>query len=177
MERSTVSLVGARYLVPERCRIYRGRLGSIHCIINDAEAFANVYCVLCFPISHPDRYISVCYTDDDNKEQEIGIIEDLEAFPGEVRDLVHANLKRQYFEQVVTRVHNVKWEFGLLFFEVSTAEDGKKEFMMRWQHDKALDYGKNGKVLLDVYDNRYIITSVPDLATTDRDRLMRYIYW
>ena len=177
MERSTVSQVGALYLQPGNTRIFRGRLGSIHCVLNGTEAFANVYCLLCFPISNPDHYIAVCHTDDDNKEQEIGIIESLDAFPAEVQELVRASLKRQYFAQVVTRVLSVKFEFGLLFFEVMVEGDRKIEFAMRWQHDKAIDYGNGGKVLLDVFDNRFIIPSVSDLSKADQDRLKRFIYW
>lgn len=177
MERLTVSQVGARYLKPENTVIFRGRLGSIHCVVGDTEAFANVYCLLCFPITHPDKYIAVCHTDDDNKEQDIGIIESLDEFPEEVRELVRGSLKRQYFAQVVTRILSVKWEYGLLFFEVMVEGGRPVEFAMRWQQDKAIDYGHGGKVLLDVLDNRFIIPRVADLASADQDRLMRFIYW
>jgi len=50
--------------------------------------------------------------------------------------------------------------------------------MMRWQHDKAIEFGKeNGKVLLDVFENRYIIPSIDELPRSDSERLLRFIYW
>jgi hypothetical protein len=176
MDTQTQQTIGIRYLTPEKTKIFTGRLGSIHCVIDDKEAYANVYCLLCFPVTYPAKFISVNYTNEENKENEIGVIEDLTVFPEETRAIINASLHRQYFEQVITRVLAVKWEFGLLFFEVETSER-KIEFMMRWQHDKAIEYGKNGKVLLDVYDNRFLIPSVDNLPSADRDRLRRFIYW
>jgi hypothetical protein len=48
---------------------------------------------------------------------------------------------------------------------------------MRWQVDRTQDYGTHGKVLLDVYDSRYIIKDLRDLPNEDLERLTRYIYW
>jgi hypothetical protein len=176
MDRAKLEAVGARYLKPEGTRIFRGRLGSIHCTIDERETYANVYCKLCMPVRFPTRFISVWHTDDENKEQSIGVIEDLDTFPDETRDLVRGSLSHQYFELVIDRIYDVKWQFGLLFLDVETGE-GRKEFMMRWQTDRALEYGDNGKVLLDVYENRYVIPSMAKLQNGDRDRLMRFIYW
>ena len=67
-------------------------------------------------------------------------------------------------------------EFGLLFFDVET-QRGQEQFIMPWRHDRAEDYGANGKVLLDALDNRYIIPDVGALPPTDRRRLVKYIYW
>jgi hypothetical protein len=175
-EPAALARVGARYLTPQNAVIFIGRLGSIHCVIDDREAYANVYCQLCFPIAAPLRYIAVCHTDDEGKEEQLGVIEELTAFSDETQGIIRRSLRRQYFEQTIARVHSVKWEFGLLVLEVST-EEGRRSFMMRWQHDRAVDFGKNGKVLLDVWDNRYIIPSVEDLPPADRGRLMRFIYW
>jgi ATP-binding cassette, subfamily B, bacterial len=176
MERMRLEAVGARYLKPESAKIFRGRLGSLHCVVDDKEAYANVYCKLCMPVRHPTHYVSVWHTNDENKEKQIGIIEDLETFPQEMRDLVRGSLSHAYFERVILRVIDVKWQFGLLFFQVEIQE-GPAEFMMRWQHDRALEYGDNGKVLLDVYENRYVIPNMDTLPAGDRDRLMRFIYW
>lgn len=176
MLRVNLEAVGARYLQPESARIFRGRLGSLHCVVGDHEAYANVYCKLCMPVRHPGRFVSVWHTDDEDKERQIGIIEDLARWPEEIRQLVHASLGHQYFERVITRILDVKWQFGLLFFEVET-EAGPEQFQMRWQHDRALDHGDRGKVLLDAYDNRYVIPDMNQLPPGDRDRFMRFIYW
>ena len=38
-------------------------------------------------------------------------------------------------------------------------------------------YGDHGKVLLDVFDNRYVIPNVERLAKQDRELFQRWIYW
>ena len=176
MERATLSSVGARYLTPEDTRLFRGPQGSIHCALNDTEAFANVYCKLCMPVRYPTRFISVWHTTDDNKERHIGIIEQLDGFDEQTRTLIRGSLAQQYFERHISRIFDVTWQFGLLSFDVET-EGERTSFMMRWQHDRALEHGDDGKVLLDVYENRYVIASMRALPAGDRDRLMRYIYW
>jgi hypothetical protein len=176
MERTKLSAVGARYLTPAATRIFKGRLGSVHCVVNDSEAFANVYCKLCMPVRYPGRFISVWYTTDDNKERQIGIIENLEGFDSQSRELVASSLSHQYFERSITRIFDVKWQFGLLFFDVEAGGE-RLTFTMRWQHDRALEHGADGKILLDVYENRYVIQSMSKIPRGDRDRMMRFIYW
>ncbi|MBN1348512.1 DUF1854 domain-containing protein [candidate division KSB1 bacterium] len=176
MANDALQKVGVRFLTPGDTRLFIGRLGSLHCIIDKIDAYANVYCILTFPIHLPKQYISVQYSDDEGKEHEIGVIKVLEDFPKDAQELVLESLRRQYFEQVITRIHEVKSEFGLLFFDVEIGER-RVEFNMRWQHDKALEYGKQGKVLLDTFENRYVIPKLEDLPQADRNRLLRYIYW
>ena len=48
---------------------------------------------------------------------------------------------------------------------------------MRWQHDRAVDYGRRGKVLIDVDDNRYLIPDLEQLSQREFDEFRRYIYW
>lgn len=175
-DRSGLREVGVKYLTPANVRLFIGTLGSLHCIVDDKDAYANVYCLMTFPISHPYTYISVCYSDDQGKEQEIGVIEKLDDFSTEIQNLIKQSLGRHYFEQMIHRIYDTRWEYGLIFFEVET-DSGRRQFSMRWQHDRALEYGRDGKVLLDTFNNRYIIPSVPALPPSDRNRLMRFIYW
>jgi hypothetical protein len=168
--------VTVRYLTPENIHIFIGRLGSIHCIIDNQDAFANVHCLLCFPIIHPDRFISIYYTADDGKEWEIGVVENPDIFPAETQKIIHESLKQHYFEQTILRLYEIRWEYGLLFLDVETLA-GRKTFSMQWLQGKALEYGKSGKVLIDTFENRFVIPSLKDLPTSDRNRLMRFIYW
>ena len=48
---------------------------------------------------------------------------------------------------------------------------------MPWRYDRAEDYGTNGKVLLDAYDNRYIIPDLAQLPPADRRAFTSFIYW
>ncbi|MDZ7271336.1 MAG: DUF1854 domain-containing protein [candidate division KSB1 bacterium] len=175
-QRASLRDVGVRYLTPQNAHFFVGTLGSLHCIVEDQEAYANVHCLLAFPISFPQSYISVWYTDEQGREHEIGVIERLEDFPEEVQRLIRESLGRQYYEHRIRRIYDVRWEYGLLFFDVET-DQGRAQFSMRWQHEKALEYGQHGKVLLDTFNNRYVIPSVQELPPSDRNKLMRFIYW
>ena len=165
-----------RRLTPDTAHVFEGSFSLLHCSVTGHGLYRGVFCVLLFPITHPDRYVSLRYTDEKDKAQEIGIIEDLSTFPPEQQALVRANLGRHYHEQIITRVYSVRSEFGILFFDVET-QRGREQFMMPWRIDRAEDYGAHGKVLLDALDNRYIIPDVAKLPAADHRRFTSYIYW
>jgi ATP-binding cassette, subfamily B, bacterial len=173
---SRMVAMGVRLLTPGNTNIFEGTFSLMHCAVKEDTLYRGVFAVMMFPITHPDQYISLRYTDKKDKEQEIGIIVDLEPFPELARQLVRANLVKHYYERIITRVYGVTNKFGLLFFEVET-QRGRREFIMPWRGDRAEDYGANGKVLLDAFDNRYLIPDVSKLPPTDRSAFTSYIYW
>lgn len=165
-----------RWLKPDRTQIYEGTFSLLHVAVKGDTLYRGVYAVRLFPISHPDAFISLRYVTADEKDCEIGVIERLEDFPDEVQALIRAALVRHYHEQVIERIHGVEWKLGLLWFDVET-QRGREQFTTYWAHDRAQDYSVNGKLLLDVYWNRYVIPDVSALPAKDRARLTRYIYW
>jgi len=168
--------IGVRWLTPETTHIFEGTYSLLHCTVKGDTLYRGVFAVRMFPISYPDRFISLRYTDRDDKIREVGVIGNLNEFPPEAQRLVQASLVKQYHEKVITRVYDVTDEFGFLFFEVET-QHGREEFMTPWRGDRAEDYSDNGKLLLDAYDNRYLIPDLSALPTADRRRLTRYVYW
>lgn len=171
-----LSAVGVRNLTPEDTTIFEGTFSLLHCQVKGLDLYRGVFAVLMFPISHPHRFVSLRYTDADDKEREIGVIPDLNAFSREAQELVRKTLVKHYFEKVITRVYEVEYKYGLLFFKVET-DAGRHEFVMPWRHDRAEDFGTDGKVLLDAFDNRYIIPDVSKLSSSDRQAFTSYIYW
>jgi hypothetical protein len=165
-----------RRLTPDTTRIFEGSYSLLHCSVTGHGLYRGVFSVLLFPVTHPDAYVSLRYIDEKDKVQEIGLIEDLRAFPAAQQALVRANLGRHYHEQIITRVHRIRCEFGILFFDVETRR-GREQFMLPWRVDRAEDYGTHGKVLLDALDNRYIIPDVSKLPAADYRRFTSYIYW
>jgi hypothetical protein len=168
--------IGVRYLTPETATIFEGTFSLMHCAVKGDTLYRGVFAVLMFPISNPERYISLRYTDDKDKEQEIGVIEDLAVFPKEAQQVVRNSLVKHYYERVIQRIFDVEYKFGLLFFDVETGL-GRSQFVMPWRGDRAEDYGANGKVLLDSFDNRYIIPDLSALPAADRRAFTNYIYW
>jgi len=167
---------GVRWLVPRTTHIFSGTYSLLHCTVEGVGLFRGVFAVMMFPISHPERFISLRYTDREDKVQEIGVIENLKDFGPEAQDLVRASLLRQTHEKVIREVYEVKEELGLLFFYVRT-DEGWEKFVMPWRGDRAEDYSDNGKLLLDAYDNRYVVPDLDELPPADRRRLTTFIYW
>lgn len=168
---------GFRRLTPARTKIFRGAFGLLHCqVTDDPIPYRGVWAVLMFPVSHRDAYVSLRHTDASDKEQEIGIIEQLADFPPAVQELIRATLVKQYHQLEITRVLDITCNYGLLFFHVETTH-GPCAFMMPWRQDRAEDCGHHGKILLDSLDNRYIIPDVQALPPADRRKFLSFIYW
>lgn len=178
MPSETHPFTGIRILTPDNCKIFTGVFSLLHAYVESDEVglYRGIYAVMAFPVSSPDRYISLRYMDTEGLEHEIGVIVDPKVFPKDAQALIKESLARHYFENQIVRIYEVEWEYGLLFFDVETAQ-GRKWFQMRWQVDRAQDYGEHSKVLLDVFDNRFIIPDLRELPRQDRERLTRYIYW
>jgi hypothetical protein len=165
-----------RYLTPDMCRIHLGRHEALHVTVLNERIYGGVYAVYAFPVAHQDLYICLMHSAGDNKDVEIGIIRDLAEFPPEQAELVKGALARRYFIHRITRIHQVRWRFGMVQFDVDT-DKGRVEFLMRWKHDRAHDYGGTGKVLIDVNDNHYLIPDLGALSPKERSDFLRIIYW
>jgi ATP-binding cassette, subfamily B, bacterial len=112
----------------------------------------------------------------EGQQREIGIVRDLERWPPEDQRLIRAALARRYYIRRISRVNDIRLEYGYLNFKVVT-DHGPETFTMRWSQSQAQDFGANGKVLLDLEDNRYLVPDVEALPHRDRELMQRFIYW
>ncbi|MDP6113233.1 MAG: DUF1854 domain-containing protein [Planctomycetota bacterium] len=168
-----------QFLDPETTRIYRGNSGLLHVrLIDKPESeHQGVHAVLAFPISHPDSFISLrCEEDRGEHEYEVGVIEALSQFNVDSQSLIRQSLGRHYFERVILQIRRIRKIYGVLEFEVDTAS-GPQTLMMKWSYNSTEDYGKTGKVLLDIHDNRWIIPNIDALPEAAHEQFRRWIYW
>ena len=164
-----------RFLEPQTCKIHLGNLGALHVTIQDEGIYGGIYAAHAFPVASGDKFISLLQVGE-TRDVEIGIIRDLSAFPPEAAALVRAALRRRYFIHYVSRVYDIYMKWNLLHLDVET-DKGRVSFLMRWSQDRAVDYGRTGKVLIDVDDNRYLIPDVEALPPSERIDFQRFIYW
>jgi hypothetical protein len=143
-------------------------------VLNE-RIYGGVYAAYAFPVAHPDEYISLIHTGGE-EEIEIGVIRNLSEFPEEDATLVRQALARRYFVHTITRIRRVGWKYGFVNMEVET-DKGEADILVPWRHDRAFDYGRLGKVLIDVDDNRYLIPDLEQLTPRERNEFQRYIYW
>ena len=168
-----------RFLTPDMCRIHLGTRGALHVTVMNDRIYGGVYAAYVFPVAHPDEYISLVHstgTRKDRKEMEIGIIRNLNEFPAADAELVRQALARRYFVHTITEIRHIGWKYGFLSFDVST-DKGDITFLMQSRYDRAVNYGRQGKILLDVDDNRFLIPDMDKLPDHQRQEFQRYIYW
>lgn len=168
--------VDVRWLSPQDATVFKGTYSLLHCTVRDEAIYRGVFAVRMFPVSYPERFISLRYIDSEDNIQEIGVIERLAEFPPEAQDFIRASLNKHYYEQQILRVHRARCEFGMLFFDVQT-QRGREEIIVPWRYDRAEDCGERGKLLLDALDNRFVIPDMDALPAADRRRFKAYIYW
>jgi len=157
-------------------KIHLGTHGALHVTIPGEAIYGGVYAAYAFPVAYPEGYISLIHTGGTGEEMEIGIIRDLNAFPPEQAELVRQALQRRYFVHVIKKIRRIGWKYGFISVDADT-DKGPVSFLMRWQHDRAVDYGRRGKVLIDVDENRYLIPDVEKLPPRERNEFRRFIYW
>lgn len=167
------------FLSPETTRIFRGNSGLLHVRLigkPDSE-HQGVHAVLAFPISHPDSFISLrCEESKGENEYEVGVIKALNQFNPDSQTLIRQSLGRHYFERVVLQIHRIRQIYGVLEFEVDTAS-GPQTIMVKWSYNSTEDYGKTGKVLLDIHANRWVIPNIEALPKAEQGLFRRWIYW
>jgi len=110
------------------------------------------------------------------EEVEIGIIRDLAEFPEPAVRLIREALARRYFVHAITRIRHIGWKYGFVSMDVET-DKGPTSFLMPWRHNRATDYGRHGKILIDVDNNRYLIPDLQKLSPRELREFQRYIYW
>ncbi len=171
------SSVTVRRLHADTITLTRDSHAMLTCTISgDALPYRGVCALLLFPISRPDEWVSLRFTDATDKDREIGIIEDLRAFPEDTQQLIRESLARHYHEQKIVSIVSIQQRYGQLFFKVRT-QRGEEEFVTPWRQDRAEDWGTSGRVLLDALNNRYLIPDMNALKPRELRLLRTYIYW
>lgn len=164
------------YLTPENTKISKGEFDTINIFLKDGRIYKGVFAVSCFPVSQPYKFISLFYQKETGEVEEIGIIKDVLIFPDEEKKLILETLNKHYFSFVIKKITDIKWKFGFLLFKVET-DKGEKEFYLKWERSRTIDFGEKGKILIDVFEDRYIIPDVEKLTPFEKNLFTKYIYW
>jgi len=165
-----------RWFEPDKAELRAGPYESLEIVMPDGTVHRGVFAVRCFPATRPDDFISLRIWDRDGKEIELGIARRLDLWSTHSRRMLRAALARRYFLRRITRIEDIRAEYGYLRFGVRT-DQGPAQFTMRWNQSQAQDFGSRGKVLLDLEDNRFLVPDVDELPHRERELLQRYVYW
>jgi ATP-binding cassette subfamily B protein len=141
-----------------------------------ARLAAGVFVVPTFPATHPEAYLSVRGWTDDGEEQELGVVRTLAEWPADDASIIRDAVRRRTLVRTIRRVLDVRLSHGYLDFDVET-DAGPSRFTARWTQSQAVDFGPDGKLLIDAEDNRWVVPRINDLPKPDRERFLQYVYW
>lgn len=113
-----------------------------------------------FPLTYAFQYLSV--KDDDFNE--LGVIEDARIFSPEQFALIEEELSKRYFVPSITKVNDVREEFGNYFWECETTS-GNRSFTVRDLANNLLKTKDGGLILIDTDGNRYGVKELKQLGT------------
>lgn len=146
------------WLDPQKLRFFKHK-GVLRLTIDEERSYWKVQVYRCFPLTDPNRYISVR----DAMNREIGLISDLSELPPDSQKVVKEELERRYLVPVVKRIIGIKERMGMLMWEVET-ERGYRRFLTRASQEGIEQPEPHRCVLVDLDGNRYYI---PDITALD----------
>ena len=141
-------------------RIFRNPPWTLRLTIEGDRSYIRVKVVRAAPLSHPEKYISLL----DTKDEEICMIPAFSDLDEGMQKIVTEELDRRYLTSIIQRVNSVQNEFGTSYWAVST-DRGEREFVVQNVAENAQWLGDHRLLLLDVDGNRFEIS---DLMALDK---------
>lgn len=126
---------------------------------DDDGEWREVSAVRLFPLSEPDRYVSII----DAEQAEIGVFEDLSSLPPEQREIVEEELRRRYLTPIITEILSIRHRYDTSEWTVETNR-GPAVFIMRNIREKVREPLPRHLTLEDAEGNRF---DIPDIETLD----------
>ena len=137
-----------------------------------AREYARVGVYLTFPLTNPEEFISI--READEKAKEIGIIEKLSQLPEDQQEMLREQIKLRYFMPVITKVLDVKDEYGYAYWNVVTTF-GACRFTTQMSGDAVIHLSDSRLLVTDIDGNRYEIPDFYQLGVMERKKLDLFI--
>jgi hypothetical protein len=143
--------------------------GRLILVMPDGERHGPVEPVRTFPISDPDRWISICTAEG----RELATVEDLNSLPPQVRQVLERDLARREFVPQVLRILGVPADAEPTQWEVET-DRGRTRFVLT-SHDDVRRLGPHRALVIDAQGIRYLIADVRELDPASRRIVERFL--
>ncbi len=167
MEKETEEMLKLRYLNKDNAVFERTEGGFVSVRIGD-EFYPRVQVVRMFPFSDPDQYISIRTPDEHSKE--IGIIEHMKQVSKEAAEMLREQLALRYFTPIITKIINIKDEYGYAYFDVVT-DRGACRFTINMGGHSVVHLSETRILISDIDENRFEIPDVTKLTTKELKKL------
>ena len=144
-----------KILDPKKVRLQKDKYNKIKMTIEGEAEYPEVKPVMSSPLTNPEGYVSFYEIKEDKKEQEIGIIEDINKLDSGSKKMLKEELKKEYFMPQIVRINNMNENHGVMKFDVET-DKGRRIFETRYKEDIRKLMG--GRIVIrDADGNRYEI--------------------
>ena len=138
----------------------------------DGEEKGQVNIICTFPFTAPNEFLSVRTADD--KQEELGIIENLCDFDDNTVALIKKQLEIRYFMPEILKVYSVKEEYGHTYWSVLT-DKGKHKFTSPSGSSGSVIKNGNRVIIKDSDQNRYEIKDITKISAKEMKKLDLYL--
>ncbi len=163
MEKETEEMLKLRYLDDSNAVFERTQGGFVSVRIKE-EFYPRVQVIRMFPFSDPEKYISIRTPDEHSKE--IGVIEDMKQISKETRKMLEEQLNLRYFTPIITKIINIKDEYGYAYFDVVT-DRGACRFTINVGGHAVVHLSETRILISDIDENRFEIPDVTKLSARE----------
>lgn len=171
LKKESEELLEMRLLTKEKATFSRTEGGFVALKTPDKE-YARVGIYLTFPLTNPEEFISI--READEKAKEIGMIEKLSLLAPDQQEMIREQIKLRYFMPVITKVLDIKDEYGHAYWHVTT-NFGACRFTTQMSGDAVISLSDSRLLVTDIDGNRYEIPDFYQLSVMERKKLDLFI--
>ncbi len=171
LKRESEELLEMRPLTRDNAVFSRNGGGFVS-LKTGGKEYARVGIYLTFPLTCPEEFISV--READEKAREIGIIEKLSQLEPDQQEMIREQIKLRYFMPSITKVLDVKDEYGYAYWNVVTTF-GACRFTTQMSGDAVIHLSDSRLLVTDIDGNRYEIPDFYQLSVMERKKLDLFI--
>ncbi len=171
LKKESEELLEMRMLTKENAQFSRTEGGFVSLKTMDKE-YPRVGIYLTFPLTNPEEFISI--READEKAKEIGMIERLSDLEADQQNMIREQIKLRYFMPVITKVMDVKDEYGHAYWHVMT-NFGVCRFTTQMSGDAVISLSDSRLLVTDIDGNRYEIPDFYQLSVMERKKLDLFI--
>lgn len=171
LKKESEELLEMRFLNRDNAVFARTAGGFVSLKTKEKE-YDRVGVYLTFPLTNPDEFISI--READEKAKEIGLVEKLSDLAADQQEMLREQLKLRYFMPVITKVLDVKDEYGYAYWNVVTTF-GACRFTTQMSGEAVINLSDARLMVTDIDGNRYEIADFYALSVMERKKLDLFI--
>lgn len=171
MKAESADLLELRYLTRDNAVFARTKGGFVS-LEYQGKMYERINVYRTFPVTSPEEYISIREADD--KAREIGVVKKLSALDKDQADMLREQLRLRYFTPEITKIIDIKTEYGYGYFNVVT-NFGACRFTIHNGGGAVVSLSDSRIMITDLDGNRFEIPDIYSLSASERKKLDLFI--